>query len=442
MLPLPMTDLGAPPKGGPVDARASKSAQQPEQDGEALDFAATFALEADQAEKLVSAPEAELETPVPQVESEIPPEGPDIAIAETPKAVAEHSPSAVVEEGKRLMPRPDAEQTAPREELPGAKQAEVPRPAMAKGSAPATPPTMAQRVVEVQMPPTKVETAEAAKVLVAGQPKTPVAPAIDPSAKAPPADAMPQETTNMLGASKEATPKPTATTPIAMALPEEKSGVAVADELLPPKPEKRDIPVEARTPPKVAPLLIRETPMPVQATPLAQMMQDISKPGANAPLGDVELTQTLLVSERPAANASQQVVVTSSPHGAETTRQVAQQLVTSMTQHAGRMTEIALHPEELGRVRLAMTSLDAAITLSVTAERPETAELLRRNIDVLAQEFRDLGYDDINFSFDGDGKSDDGSAPEKMPDMNMASDKSEVPLRPKTGPTSGLDLRL
>lgn len=46
-----------------------------------------------------------------------------------------------------------------------------------------------------------------------------------------------------------------------------------------------------------------------------------------------------------------------------------------------------------------ISAVEAGITVSVVAERPETLDLMRRNIDQLAREFEIIGYNDINFSF-------------------------------------------
>jgi flagellar hook-length control protein FliK len=58
--------------------------------------------------------------------------------------------------------------------------------------------------------------------------------------------------------------------------------------------------------------------------------------------------------------------------------------------------ELALDPPELGRVRMSLLEIGGALTLSITAERPETAELMRRNMDLLNQEFSRSGLDAPN----------------------------------------------
>ena len=74
-------------------------------------------------------------------------------------------------------------------------------------------------------------------------------------------------------------------------------------------------------------------------------------------------------------------------------------LAEAVSQFPDRPVEITLSPEELGRVRLTLTTHDGALTMMIQADRPETLDLLRRNIDSLAQDFRDLGYQDLTFSF-------------------------------------------
>lgn len=125
-------------------------------------------------------------------------------------------------------------------------------------------------------------------------------------------------------------------------------------------------------------------------------------------------------------------------------RHVAQQLAVTITQTAGQPTEIALNPEELGRVRMSMSLTDGALMLHINAERPETADLLRRHIDTLAQEFRSLGYNDISFDF-GDGRTQDEARHDTGPVTEHAEDMTETQAPEQTGmrqPRGGLDLRL
>lgn len=70
--------------------------------------------------------------------------------------------------------------------------------------------------------------------------------------------------------------------------------------------------------------------------------------------------------------------------------------------------EISLSPEELGRVRLRLHPSEAGLSVTITADRPETLDLMRRNIDILAREFLDIGYEDAQFDFDQGGQRANG----------------------------------
>ncbi len=148
--------------------------------------------------------------------------------------------------------------------------------------------------------------------------------------------------------------------------------------------------------------------------------------------------------ERPVHVVAGSSVTSASP---DTARAVAQQLVVALSRNANGTTELRLNPEELGRVRLNMTIIEGAVTVNVAAERPETADLMRRHIEVLADEFREMGYEDVSFSFDqGDRQSEaaDADYPENQ-SINTDDSPAEIALgqQKMTGQvTIGLDLRL
>jgi flagellar hook-length control protein FliK len=126
-------------------------------------------------------------------------------------------------------------------------------------------------------------------------------------------------------------------------------------------------------------------------------------------------------------------------------RQLAEIIHTS----GGKSVDVALSPEELGRVRLSISQAEGGLVVSVQAERPETLDMLRRNIDQLDQELRLLGYTDPGFSFSHEG-GDTGQQPDTLSRENSIAE--EQPAGPVTGavsenqPTSlgnaSLDIRL
>lgn len=130
---------------------------------------------------------------------------------------------------------------------------------------------------------------------------------------------------------------------------------------------------------------------------------------------------------------------------------VAQQIAQAMKASNGKSVEIALNPVELGRVRMVLSPSDAGITLSILADRPDTLDLMRRNIDDLSKSFSELGYEDISFSFGQNDQTADGDSQhfrdgEEL--MTLQTDISDLPTTPTTSPThlatapDGIDMRL
>lgn len=83
----------------------------------------------------------------------------------------------------------------------------------------------------------------------------------------------------------------------------------------------------------------------------------------------------------------------------EVPKSVTQQIAMAVRTGAESSVEIVLKPVELGRVRMSISTSDAGVVVHVVVERPETMELLRRNIDQLASEFKNIGYGHSEFRF-------------------------------------------
>lgn len=128
----------------------------------------------------------------------------------------------------------------------------------------------------------------------------------------------------------------------------------------------------------------------------------------------------------------------------ELPRSIARQLAEASQRMPDRPVEVALNPEELGRVRMSISTHDTGITLALLAERPETLDLMRRHIDQLTQEFHALGFGDVRFSFSQNNESDGGGADSTNQDSSAHADESsaQAPIQLSMGPSVGLDIRL
>lgn len=107
--------------------------------------------------------------------------------------------------------------------------------------------------------------------------------------------------------------------------------------------------------------------------------------------------------------------------------------------------EITLSPEELGRVRMTLSAGEGGMVVSVLAERAETLELMRRNIDQLARDLQAMGYAGLSFAFGRDDRPDraapaHGAPPDELPPPAADSPPRSLPARaPGAG---GIDLRV
>ena len=126
---------------------------------------------------------------------------------------------------------------------------------------------------------------------------------------------------------------------------------------------------------------------------------------------------------------------------AQTVQHIAEQIVVSVANDDTGTTEIALDPEELGRVRLHMTVTDQTVQIVIAAERPETSDLMRRHLDVLQQEFRSLGFQSVDLGFADDGGR---NAPKETPKPTYIAVElpPDDPAPAQQIITMGVDIRL
>mgnify|MGYP002717638809 CR=1 FL=1 len=119
-------------------------------------------------------------------------------------------------------------------------------------------------------------------------------------------------------------------------------------------------------------------------------------------------------------------------------RQVADAVVTAREDRV----EVALAPEELGRIRMVMTGPDHSPHVVIWAERPEVLDQLRRNASFLQDCFGDAGMADASFEFQGDGGTGSGGR-QPLPDaVRHGFDATEPALIPLAWTPMAIPARL
>jgi flagellar hook-length control protein FliK len=128
----------------------------------------------------------------------------------------------------------------------------------------------------------------------------------------------------------------------------------------------------------------------------------------------------------------------------ETPRAIAVQVAEAFKTSDGDSISIRLDPEELGAVRMKLNHNDTQIIVSISAERPETLDLMRRHVDQLAQEMRGLGYASLRFDFQQQNQRNGQPSQASMAHQSEPEAPSVSPFRgPRQGAAAGgLDIRL
>lgn len=90
-------------------------------------------------------------------------------------------------------------------------------------------------------------------------------------------------------------------------------------------------------------------------------------------------------------------------------------LQANMPKVTGETTEILLDPEELGRVRMTLSGAENGGIVMLQVERPETLELMRRNIEQMRAELVEAGWENVEFSFGQENSPDQHKEAESDP---------------------------
>lgn len=128
-------------------------------------------------------------------------------------------------------------------------------------------------------------------------------------------------------------------------------------------------------------------------------------------------------------------------------RPVVHQLAQAAKTMSDGSIEVRLAPEELGRVRLSLNPGETNITVHISAERQETMDLIRRNLELFSQSLKQEGFLNLSFSFGGHGTEQDSSK-EEAPDIilsdenQIGDDVSNPPQRARVPASGQLDIRI
>ncbi len=135
------------------------------------------------------------------------------------------------------------------------------------------------------------------------------------------------------------------------------------------------------------------------------------------------------------------------PGGAAVATQILNAVVqaTTVSGPSGDRVEVILSPEELGRVQIDFRSEGGSMRVVLTAERPDTLDLLRRHGDQLVAELRNAGFDGASLSFGQWGASERQSDDRPQTHFALRADRPDagphVSAHPLAAVRAGLDLR-
>jgi hypothetical protein len=109
----------------------------------------------------------------------------------------------------------------------------------------------------------------------------------------------------------------------------------------------------------------------------------------------------------------------------------------------GGLIDVSLTPEDLGRLTLKIDQSVQGLQVTIAAERLDTQEIMRRHIELLQQQFRSLGFENLSFAFEQDAQPEPQSQQDNALSANVDDSRSEhinqIPLGQMLG---GLDIRI
>ncbi|MGH1576811.1 flagellar hook-length control protein FliK [Planktotalea sp.] len=111
----------------------------------------------------------------------------------------------------------------------------------------------------------------------------------------------------------------------------------------------------------------------------------------------------------------------------------------------GGQVDVALSPDDLGRLSIKLEQTNQGSVFTFSADRADTQDLIRRQIEQLQEQFRAMGFENLNFAFENQGQDQSAKASEKSntPTEQPKHATQETVLKVMlTEPSSGLDIRI
>ncbi len=168
-------------------------------------------------------------------------------------------------------------------------------------------------------------------------------------------------------------------------------------------PPPRDIKVVPDVAPagRIKPAVI-PVPKTVQNIPTRPLM-DIQVANALSQASFAEISDSTLMIQPTVGVISTSTAMPMLQEVLQTTRMSPQRIINqisiAVTNTSEGKFELRLDPPELGRIHISITQADSNISAHITAEKPDMAEFLRRNADILARELAKSGLEGATLSF-------------------------------------------
>ncbi len=132
------------------------------------------------------------------------------------------------------------------------------------------------------------------------------------------------------------------------------------------------------------------------------------------------------------------------PASLNAAKNISQQIQIQIAKTADPRIEIRLDPPELGRVVVNMVTSDNGVYATISAERPEIIDLMRRNADILAAAFEKAGFGqaDLHFESDQNRQFSDGNDEQSDSGQDQTQNQTILETERTYLPGDRLDIRL